>query len=312
MSAVRSETDQLGRVVLAIATFQANDSVIRLLDEVFGSGDSPFGSVIVVDSLGTPQLFDEIRRRGWRVEYENSPLNLGSAGNLARRLELAAACDADWCYALNHDGHVDLDAIRELVRTANGYDRVGAVYPTRYRPNRGGTWEAGQRTMLPLPSVPLKDRPEGKGDELTWSSSNGALYNLAPIRSGLRVWWDLWMGWEDLGYGWLLHRNGWRQLRSANADFIDNYEYRGVRLPGYTLWITEKPPWYSYYQFRNLILICRRTGRGFVGYVGISLRIFQELVLTTIFRGDRMYRYGLLWRGIRDGIRDRAGRGPVP
>ena len=302
----------LGRVVLAISAYRSDEAVIALLRGVFDSGAAPFGAVIVVDSLSTGRIAGEIGRQGWPVQFENAETNLGSAGNLARRLALAAACDTDWCYTVNHDGEVDPAAVGRLLETARGQDRVGAVYPSRCYPNRGGTWDAGQRSLAPVPMRGLREPPDRDGEELTWSSSNGALYSLAPVRTGLTVWADLWHGWEDMGYGWLLHRHGWRQLQSRDAIFNDTMEYRAIRLPGRVIHITDKPAWYSYYHLRNLILVTRRNRRGALGYLYILMRAAQEVLITVLWRGERRTRLRLLWAGARDGFAGRAGKGPVP
>ena len=302
----------LGRVVLAISAYRSDEAVIALLRGVFECGTAPFGAVIVVDSLSSGRIAGEIGRRGWPVRFENAETNLGSAGNLARRLALAAACDTDWCYTVNHDGEVDPAAVGRLLETARGQDRVGAVYPSRCYPNRGGTWDAGQRSLAPVPMRGLREPPDRDGEELTWSSSNGALYSLAPVRTGLTVWADLWHGWEDMGYGWLLHRHGWRQLQSRDAIFNDTMEYRAVRLLGRVIHITDKPAWYAYYHLRNLILVTRRNRRGALGYLYILRRAAQEVRITVLWRGERRTRLRLLWAGARDGFAGRAGKGPVP
>lgn len=302
----------LGRVVLAISAYRSDDAVIGLLRGVFVSGAEPFGVVIVVDSLSSGRIADEIKRQGWPVWFENAETNLGAAGNHARRMAMAATCDAEWCYTVNHDGEVDPVAVNRLLETARGQDRVGAVYPSRWYPNRGGTWDTGQRSLVPMPLRGRREPPGRDGEELTWSSSNGALYSLAPVRTGLTVWADLWHGWEDMGYGWLLHRHGWRQLQSRDAIFNDTMEYRAVRLLGRVIYITDKPAWYAYYHLRNLILVTRRNRRGVLGYLYVLTRAAQEVLITVLWRSECRTRLRLLWTGARDGLAGRADKGPVP
>ena len=75
-------------VVLAIASYKSSPEVAAMLaalasDDAFGI----FDRVIVVDSCGTGSLEEAINANGWPVEYVNAPSNLGSAGNLHRRLQ---------------------------------------------------------------------------------------------------------------------------------------------------------------------------------------------------------------------------------
>jgi len=268
--------------------------------------------VVVVDSLSSGAIEAAIRENGWPVEFFNAETNLGAAGNHHKRLELASAHDADWCYTVNADGEIVLETVARLVAAAEGQARVGAVYPARVFTNRGNSWDSGQRSLVPLPLIGRDAPPEQAVDELTWASSNGALYSLAPVRAGVQVWTDLWHGWEDLAYGWTLHRNGWRQLRCRDAVYRDTMEYRQVRLPGFSLYITDKPSWYAYYVARNLILVSRRSGQGVTGLLVVLARVAQEVVVTLLFRREKLRRLRLLALGTLDGIRGIGGRGPVP
>ena len=131
-------------VVLAIATFRTTDHVASLLRSVFTRGGSSFGAVVVVDSLGDGTLARIVTENNWPVTYYNADQNLGSAGNLRKRLEVARSLGGRWCYAINHDGEVDVGAVEAMVRVGESAERIGAVYPNRFRANRG---EAGRRPV---------------------------------------------------------------------------------------------------------------------------------------------------------------------
>lgn len=287
--------------------------MIRLLHEVFRSGSSPFAAVIVVDSLGSGRIGHEIHANGWTVTYHNADRNLGSAGNLALRLQLAAATTACWCYAVNHDGEVDVRKVEKLVARAESQgDKVGAIYPRLSFSRRGDTLDAARRALSPHGAFTADT---GEVTELTnvlWSSSNCALYNLSAVRDGVRVWDDLWMGWEDLAYGWQLFRAGWGQVLCGDVTVIDSYEYRPVRFLGRSIYITDKPSWYVYYQIRNLILIARRSHWKAVGRRAIVRRAITELIVTLLYRTRKGERLRLLLRGWRDGLAGRTGQGEVP
>jgi GT2 family glycosyltransferase len=301
------KSDPLERVVLAISTFRTDEKVIALLEGHFSEGNSPFAAVAVVDSLSSGLLEQTIRANQWPVHFWNADHNLGAAGNFAKRMEIAAAYGADWCYTVNADGEIKTDAVRAMVECAAGQEKVGAVYPRRFKPNVGNSWEA-PRTSLWMRSEMLRGA-DAVNDviEVMWGSSNGALYSLAPLRSGLECWTDLWLAWEDLAYSALLHFNGWKQLLCPRAEFIDDYEYQSVRLFNRTIHIADRPAWYAFYHARNLVLIARRLRPGFEGWSFVMRRLIQEAILVMLFKKKKTRRIGLMVRGIRDGLLNKGG-----
>jgi GT2 family glycosyltransferase len=304
--------DPLARVVLAISAFRSDSEVVEHLEALFAAGDSPFAGILVVDSLSSGVIEEAIRKRRWPVRFWNSDVNLGAAGNHAKRMELASGYDADWCFALNADGELNLDTMRMLAACGNGGDRIGAVFPRRLRPKRGNSWEGPRKKFLPLTKVAAPEPTAGGAEEVLWGSSNGALYSLRPPRDGLYIWTDLWMAWEDLAYSWLLWSHGWKQVLCRDAVFVDPYEHRPVSLLGFTFYIHDKPSWISYYSIRNLALIVDRTGMGARGWLVVWWRWFQESLLALLYKRPKRRRLLNLWRGLRDGMRGRVGMVVLP
>lgn len=303
---------RLARVVIGIAAFRSDDQILALLGKVFAHGAPQFAGVVVVDSLSDGRLAKEIAAQGWRVTYENADYNLGAAGNLERRLRLAAALDADWCFAINHDGSFDPPMISALAARGSVLANVGAMFPRRVLLDRGNssfrpiTAFFGTATHMPAHEQPTGDVA------VAWDSSNGALYALAPVRKGVRVPTELWHGWEDLAYSWELDRAGWKQYRCEDVLYLDDYEYQRVALLGRAFHIARKPPWYAYYLIRNLMLTARHTRAGWTGRLFIANRIAREIAFTVLFRTEKLKRLATLGRGFLDGMAGRTGRGPVP
>lgn len=306
--------DPLASVALAISGYRSDEAVLALLGRVFAEGNSPFGTVIVVDSLGSGAIAEAIAANGWSVTYINAERNLGSAGNLALRIQTAAAAGARWCYAVNHDGVVEPDQVRKMVGHGDSRPRVGAVYPTLIYSNRGNRLEAPRRTLTTHASFePEPPRQDALCEEVAWSSSNCALYSLDAVREGVEIWSDLWMGWEDLALGWLFAKKGWVQLQCRDVVVVDSYEYHAARLFGRTLYVASKPNWYAYYLTRNLILIARRTG----GEACTPFQLLRRLVVGAgarllVPRPGRLTWYGNFLKGIAAGMKDVTGKGPVP
>lgn len=309
-----SSDESLARVALAISAYRSDDSVIRLLESALAPGQPRFGVVLIVDSLGSGQIARIALERGWKVDYVNADRNLGSSGNLDLRLQTAAKSGMDWCFAVNHDGLVEPAKVMALLRQGSQRERVGAVYPQLIfssADHRPDSIRRGFGTLGPLGRrQPISDNRVAT--EVAWSSSNGALYNLEPIRDGITAWPDLWMGYEDLVLGWQLQSRGWVQLLCTDVLVTDTYEFQPVRLFGHTVHLASKPSWYTYYQLRNLLLILRRTRGSAVGWGGILLRALAEVTLTLFYRSQKRERLHLLFKGARDGLRGISGKGPVP
>lgn len=303
----------LSRVVLAISSYRNDAEVLSLLDQVRAQ-QARFGAIIIVDSLGTgmlePRLGSELD--GCPLRYCSASTNLGSAGNLAERLRLAGETGLEWVYAINHDGDLRTTSITALLDVAreqqNRQPKLGAVYPLRRLPNRGGAYDVTGRYRVPVSAIRTRRRPAGPVLDVYWSSSNGALYSLEPVRRGLLPWGDLWMGYEDLGYGWLLHEHGYRQLLATEVVVDDGYEYQkrgGV-------WITQKPSWYAYYYARNFLVVAQRTHQPAYARAAIWSRLVAELAVTAALRSKKRERLGLLARGMADAVAGRVGKYRVP
>lgn len=300
-------------MALAISSYRNDDAVLNLLAQAHALGAPPFAVILVVDSQGSGRFPAALREAGFAsVEYYCSPENLGSAGNLAERLARAADHGVDYIYALNHDGQLDLDHVARLVECAQGVARVGAVYPLRQYDERGGEFEDVGGYAVPLVMATSARPPGQEVRDVRWASSNGALYSAEPVRRGLLPWADLWMGWEDLGYGWLLYHHGYRQVLLSSVVFRDNYEYSRRRLLGLELFISNKPAWYNYYAIRNLILIVRRLPTPLSFHFFLAVRALRDALVIALFKDQKITRYRLMLEGLIDGLRGRAGKGRVP
>lgn len=299
-------TDPLSRVVLVIATFRADEEVIQCLRDVDGLG---FAKIIVVDSLGSTLVPQAISDHEWTVEYISANHNLGSAGNLTLRLQAAAETSAEFAYAVNHDGTVCPDTVRALVAVADQVSSLGAVFPRRRYVNRGGQIRAHGRRSLLHRTADREEYAAKQYEEVAWSSSNGALYALGPIRAGVEPPAHFWMGWEDLAYGCFLRRAGYRQVVANNVIVDDPYEYKNYELAGRTIHITEKPSWYQYYTVRNLLLLAKQDTSAAPMVVE---RLIAELGLVLTLRPRKVERLRLFGIGLAHGLLGRAGKWTVP
>lgn len=300
-------------VAIAISAFRSDAAVISLLEVIFADLHPEVGAVIVVDSQGSGIIAETATARQWPLRYENANTNLGSAGNLARRMELAAETGAAWCLCLNHDANWEVDRLSALLSAAHSRPRVGAVYPILDHSPREPRWEDGRRHFRPSAGTRLSEIPTDEpAAEVLWSSSNSALYSLTPLAEDIAVMSDLWMGYEDLAYGVALFQGGWIQLSCRSAQLSQVFDYVPRRFLGRTLHIPDKPIWYSYYNIRNLILIWRRYGSEGVARRTVTWKLIQSCLRTLLFEDKKFARLRLLYLGFIAGISSESGKGPYP
>ena len=88
------------KIGVAISSYQSDDEVILLLNKI-ASELWPVDGILVVDSLGSGKIKDYIiNTQINNAEYKNFDVNLGSAGNLQKRLILSAEKEWDFVLAL--------------------------------------------------------------------------------------------------------------------------------------------------------------------------------------------------------------------
>jgi len=293
-------------VWLVISSYRNDDNVARILEQVHGCERRIIDRVLVVDSEGTEAIPKLIADRGWGdVIYKSCGWNLGSGANLCERLRIAAEARADYAYALNHDGNFDDGVVSALLKAAESLENLGAAYPLSYLTSAGAYNLTGTRE-LPLPAKLVPSPPSEFVIDVFWSSSNGALYSLGPVRRGIEPWGSMWMGWEDLEYGWRLSSHGYRQVIVCDAIYHDNHEYKKAWF-GMTV---NKPAWRTYYNARNLILAIRRSRNRPLYYAAAVYRLLLEFGVILVARDGKRERTKFLFWGVVDGLRtaiDRSG-----
>ena len=161
-------------------------------------------------------------------------------------------------------------------------------------------------------------RPSSKPDENLvphlWSSSNGALYSLKPIREGIIPREELWMGWEDYLFGLDLKQAGYKQYLVCDATCDDNYEFQEKNFGLFKIKLASKPQWYHYYRTRNLWLIACHYQRSIIRIVLVFTRTLAEAVL--IASGgetlNKMNALKLQFKGFIDGVLNKKGKREIP
>lgn len=289
-------TTNLNNVAIAISSFRSTKSVGNLLEKIFSS-NVLFAEVIIVDSISDGSLEDLIESNNYNVRFYNADTNIGSAGNLNKRLEIASSnSNIEWCFCINHDGYFDIESIVNLVESAESIKEkginIGAIFPSRIRYNKK------QKSL---------SSSNNDYQEILWSSSNGSLYSTKPYRENCKVDSGLWMGWEDLIYCLKLKEKGYTCFISNSSLYYDSYEYEKVKMLFFDIYIADKPSWYNYYSTRNLLLGLRSLDTKDYLYKKFLVTVFKSTVLTIAFKKNKTERLMLSFQGIIDGIQNKAG-----
>lgn len=298
------------KLAIGISSFHSDDASFDLVRQILGSALT-FDWLFVVDSAASGGLAERIKDLGdRRVSYYAVRENIGSAGNLARRFEIARSLGAQLLLAFNHDAPFKLEAARALVSAGNTLTGWGALYPLRFEVNYGG-YDLSGLNWFPWSRRIRRTRPSVERLPVHWGSSNGALYAMGGAHDPTtRPAAELWMGWEDYLYGLDLDAKASSQWIIVSSLVSDHYETRTRGFLGLECVLADKPDWYVYYNVRNLLLVhlhFRRSVRGLIAVYG-WLALYTVRILLSPPRCTRRRAIALVWAGSRDGILGRCGK----
>lgn len=298
-------------VCVCISSFRNDAEVLQLVARASALGP-PFSRILVVDSLGNAGMDAAVRDAAGSVpvEYVSAARNLGAAGNLKERLSRAAAAGATYAYALNHDASLSATVARTLFEVAEANPGAGAIYPLRRLTARRNAYDVSGTSPWPWISRSVREVPRERLLPAHWSSSNGALYRLEPVRRGIVPWEGLWHGMEDVDFGWRLGAAGYSQYMVTDAIVDDNYEFASHGPATLPVYLVAKPPWLSYYFSRNLLLASRRSSASRTAVA--SARVALEACVTVAARSHKRERLAHLASGVVDAIRGRTGKWRLP
>lgn len=301
------------KLAIGISSFKNDARVASLLSAILGTPTGKGAESFVVDSIGTGAMPALVAGLGApRVHYRCFPTNLGAAGNLRERLLLAANTDATHLLALNHDALFDEAAILRMIEATEGRGRLGALYPLRRQMGKGALYDVTGTRPMPFRFIGVKEAPSEPLLPVIWSSSNGALYSLAPAREGVLPRADLWHGWEDLDYGLSLRDAGFTQYIVTAARMDDEYEYTEASLGPVPVKLSDKPSWMAYYQARNLLLAVSRNQVAPKHRALAASRIALEYGVIALGRKQKLERMRYLTEGALDALRGRTGKWRLP
>ena len=301
------------KIGVAISNYKNDDQVLRLINKIT-SEDWDIEGIIVIDSLGDAKFIKDLDKKVLRkIIYKNYDYNLGSAGNLLKRLSFAGEQEWDFVLTLNHDALVTKSTLEALILHTDIVS-VGALYPSRYYIEKGFYDFSGTKEVGPWRSFGPSDKPDQNLIPHIWSSSNGALYSLQPVREGIIPREELWMGWEDYLFGLDLKKAGYKQYLVCDAICEDNYEFEEKNFGLFKIKLTSKPQWYDYYRTRNLWLIAFYYHRSFIRIFFVFIRTLAETALIVFGweRANKLNALQLQFQGFIDGVLNKKGKRDIP
>ena len=301
------------KIGVAISNYKNDEQVFHLINRI-SKEEWDVEGIIVIDSLGDAKFIKDLDEKvSGKIIYKNYDYNLGSAGNLSKRLLLAREQKWDFVLALNHDALVTKSTL-EALKKHTDIESLGALYPSKYYTDKGFYDFSGTKEVGPWRSFGPSIKPDEDLISHIWSSSNGALYSLKPIREGIIPREELWMGWEDYLFGLDLRQAGYKQYLVCDATCDDNYEFQEKDFGIFKIKLAAKPQWYHYYRTRNLWLIAFHYHRSFIRIFFVFIRTFAEAVLIA-FGWERTNKFNALklqFQGLIHGLLNQKGKKEIP
>lgn len=268
------------------------------------AGAGPAPRVIVVDN-GSTEPPAPLGGLGGSVELLRSPRNLGFAGGANLGIARALAGGADYVLTLNNDAVAAPDCLAALVAAAEERPRAGAVGPAIfYRDAPERLWFLGgrrSRLTLSLPR-PEQGRPLAPGELRPRRFS----YLCAGAMLARRALFER-VGLFDPGY--VMYYEDCELCMRAVAAGFELWSVPAARVYHTVAASTggEGSPLELYYRTASVVRFLRRNARGLQRPALLGLRL--ALVAGQAARdrlAGRPAHASARWRGLRDGLGDRA------
>ena len=130
--------------VWAIVLMYGEEALTTACIRTLQAQDYPALTVLLVNNASPNGAGERVRDRFPGIEYLDTGGNLGYTGGNNRGIAYALSHGAEFVLVLNNDTELDSRCVTELVRTARGVDRLGAVSPKiLYTEDRTRVWYGG-------------------------------------------------------------------------------------------------------------------------------------------------------------------------
>jgi rhamnosyltransferase len=240
--------------------------------------------------------------------------NEGIAAALNRGFEAAEAdCELQFCAIFDQDSEPSADMI---VKLESHHDRLAArgpiaqIGPYFFEHNRG--------YYLPFIEFqygfPRRKRDPGNG---TWTTadyliSSGALISIAALKAIGYMDETLFIDYVDIEWGLRARAAGFQSYGAFDVRMEHTIGEAALSVAGVRLAVHK--PLRRYYYYRNALLLCGRS------YISLSWKINEicrlgiKFFIFSMLSKRRAADRAMMTRGIRDGLRGKAGKfdGSVP
>jgi len=289
-----------------VVTYNRRALLERCLAALLGQTRRP-DRILVIDNASTDDTEAWMREVACvaddGLEYVRMSRNLGGAGGFAEGIARAIAEEADWTWMMDDDAEPHAEALEQLLRVAHSPERV-----------YGSLAVCGAATAWPMT---LEDEG-GRQVSLAASIPDLARVGFLPF------------------LGFMIHRSLVARIGLPDAGFFiaaDDVEYslRAGRA-GASLWLAGRsriehpqastyhfgppglrflcrrlPPWKSYYDTRNKLLIARRY-HGYRLWTQTLPGSLVRLCATLLREPRRLAQLHAFLAGTIDGLLGRTGR----
>lgn len=249
------------KIAVLVVTYSRREMVSRLLADLDNQSRRPDG-VIVVDNGSEDGTAEHLRRNFPRINLITNTHNIGLDGALSIAMENALCSDYDSFIIIDDDAHLRNDTLESLVNVI-GTDpslKDSIIWCAHVTPDErfftepicvkvNGEWRIYQEFHPELHGKVYET--VGSGATIGIYMPRKAIETVGLPRSEL-----CFIGQMDLNYRFT--QAGFKKYYCFSSIIHhkrhDFYEYK---LRGKTRFVSNVPPWHTYYEFRNRIYMDR-------------------------------------------------------
>jgi len=297
------------RVYILILTWNRVDDVLTCLSHLHEL-DYPNYVPVVIDNASEDGTVEAIKERYPDVTVLENSINLGYAGGNNRGLKYALDRGADYMLIVNSDTILPANLISELVRIAASSDDIAAVGAKNLKMQDPSTiWGAYirvtyNRLLLQVIGQNKKDGPTySVVKDVPGVIGCGMLVSRKALEDVGMIDEFLFGYHEDMDWCERAKRKGYRLVYAGTAHILHK---------GSSSTDTSQKKYLPMYYFlaRNTVIFARRYGNlmQFARVISLTVLYGIRKELKCLFGLEPKEKYSLLWRGLRDGLR----QAPVP
>lgn len=233
-----------------------------------------------------------------KIHYYSLNKNMGLAYALNYGCNMALKDNYDYVLTMDQDSFFDKDSVCEMkkfIENNNNYAIVSPNVRSLYVDEQGI-----EKTAYVQENI-------NNNIEKNWTMTSGSLMDLAVFKEVGGFDEAMFIDHLDIELGIKISRVN-KKIIVLGKPIIN--QHFGNSKPKKLLWKTVHPlyasPVRSYYLFRNQKYLEKKYGKNIKKFIGVHL--FNYFVKSTIFENDRLKKYKMMLKGIRDAKNGKMGK----